>query len=292
LKTENKNIGLIILNMSLNGHLTLLSKAAIVREREREQIDTSVRAIQQRIKRHFGDAIVEQKVFGSYARKTMLPRFMDDGSDVDLMIIFKDDGSKPQTHIERLRRFAEKWYPHSARSQSSPTFALDLQHVRFELVPAIEGWWRGIKIPAPRSEANDWLETDPDSFSRELESKNKSNNSLIKPLCRIMKFWNIQMGRPYESYALEQMIVAHGYQRPIGALFYGKWDMWQYFNSFAQKLIEMSIYEMPPVEERAVTRLQTALSKIDQFNRAEDQLNAENVLRRMLPLKMESSRIN
>jgi len=279
--------------MSLNGYLTKLAKVAIVRDMERRQIDVSIAAIQKRIKLHFGDSVVEQKVFGSYQRKTLLPRFMDDSSDVDLMIIFRDDESKPQTHIERLRRFAEKWYPKSARSQASPTFALELNHIRFELVPAIKGWlWSGIKIPAPKSVHNDWLETDPESFSVELERKNQNNNNLIKPLCRVMKYWNIQMGRPYESYVLEQMIVEHGYQNLLGSLLYGKWDLWKYFYSFAQKLTEMAIYDMPQMEERAVCRLQTALARIDEFSRAGDPLNAENVLRRLLPLKMESSRIN
>lgn len=279
--------------MSLNGYLNRLAKVAMVRDLERRQIDLSVAAIQKRIKMHFGDAVVEQRVFGSYQRKTLLPRFMDESSDVDLMVVFRDDDTKPQTHIERLRRFADKWYPHSAKSQSSPTFALELNHIRFELVPAIEGWiWSGTKIPAPRSDRNDWLETDPESFSAELEQKNQKNNNLIKPLCRVIKYWNIQMGCPYESYALEQMIVEHGYQNLIGELLYGKWDLWKYFYSFSQKLTEMAIYDMPQVEERALSRLQTALGRIDEFSRTGDQLNAENVLRRLLPMKMESTRVN
>lgn len=282
---ESKIIKLIEISMSLNGYLTRLSRAAYVRDLERQQIDRSAREIRRRIERHFGDVVREQKFFGSYERGTILPRYMDDSSDVDLMIIFKDDGSKPQTHIDRLRRFADKWYPQSARSQSSPTFALELQHVRFELVPAIEGWWSGIKIPAPKSDLNDWLETDPEAFSQELTQKNRGNGDLIKPLCRILKYWNIRMGRPYESYALEQMIVAHGYQNLVGALLYGRLDLWGYFHSFASMLTEMSIYEMSSVEKCAIDRLQTAVAKIDQYQRSGDSLNAENVLQRLLPVK-------
>ncbi|PXA04625.1 nucleotidyltransferase [Coraliomargarita sinensis] len=278
--------------MSLNGYLTRLSRAAFVRDLEREQIDRSAAEIQKRIKRYFGNEVREQKFFGSYERGTILPRYMDDSSDVDLMIIFKDDGSKPQTHINRLRKFADKWYPNSARSQSSPTFALELKHVRFELVPAIEGWWSGIKIPAPRSDLNDWLETDPDSFSEELTAQNRSHNNQIKPLCRIMKYWNVSMGRPYESYQLEQMIAEHGFQNLVVSFLYGRLDLWGCFHSFASKLTEMSFYDMPIVEQRALERLQAVLAKIDRYQRNGDELNAENALQRVLPLKAGFSASN
>lgn len=291
-KAANNSIKQINLSMSLNGYLNRLSRSAFVRDLEREQIDRSAAEIQRRIERYFGNEVREQKFFGSYERDTILPRYMDDSSDVDLMIIFKDDGSKPQTHINRLRKFADKWYPHSARSQSSPTFALELKHVRFELVPAIEGWWSGIKIPAPRSDLNDWLETDPDSFSEELTAHNRSNDNLIKPLCRIMKYWNVRMGRPYESYELEQMIVAHGFQSPVVSFFCGPKDLWGCFHSFASKLIEMSFYDMPVVERRALERLQSTLARIDEYRKRGDGLNAENALQRFLPLRLREALIH
>ena len=132
---------------------------------------------------------------------------MDANSDVDYMIVIADSSFRPHTYLDRLRRFVECYYSRSEISQSNPTIVLSLNHFRFELVPAIDDWISGLQIPAKASDFQNWVETDPTGFNQELTKANKSHDYLIKPLIRVVKYWNSKNGYPFDSYLLEQDIV-------------------------------------------------------------------------------------
>jgi hypothetical protein len=76
------------------------------------------------------------------------------------MIVFdtSEGQKKPQTYLNRLRRFAELKYSTSEVFQSSPTIVLSLNHISFELVPAIYNY--GYQIPSPASSWEEWMSTD------------------------------------------------------------------------------------------------------------------------------------
>lgn len=128
---------------------------------------------------------------------------MDENSDIDYMVIFKDDGSKPQTYLNRLKRFVETYYSRSEIYQSSPTIVLELNHIKFEIVPAKEVWGQKY-IP---DGSGDWMATNPNDFNNTLTDKNKNNGNLIKPTIRLAKYWNAKNGYVYSSYLFEKRIV-------------------------------------------------------------------------------------
>ncbi len=76
---------------------------------------------------------------------------MDAHSDIDYMVVFEKGGYNPQTYLDGLRRFVEQRYQNSEIYQSSPTVVLELNHIRFDLVPAIRQW--GTTYNIPRSSA-------------------------------------------------------------------------------------------------------------------------------------------
>lgn len=45
--------------------------------------------------------------FGSSTRGTILPRSMDEQSDIDYMIVFNENNATPQTYLNRLKTFVE-----------------------------------------------------------------------------------------------------------------------------------------------------------------------------------------
>lgn len=195
--------------MSVNSHLNQCAYRSILRNSEKESIERSLGAIKVRLRRYFRNEIKRMPVFGSYSRRTILPRRIDDRSDVDLMVVFSDSGSKPQTYLDRLRRFAERNYYASEIYQSNPTIVLSLNHIKFELVPAIDSWFNGLQIPAPASDFEDWITTNPTEFNEALEAKNKQTGSKLKPLIRLMKYWNATSGYVFPSYELEQKLVTY-----------------------------------------------------------------------------------
>lgn len=191
---------------NLDTYLDRLSKDLTLRSHERVKISKSIRTIQNRLASHFSDSLQRQEVFGSYDRRTLIPARYDPFADVDLLLLFEDDGVMPSTYVERIRKFAGKWYPNSAIARSSPTFALELQHIRFELVPAIEKGFLSKKlyIQAPLGDSSKWIATNPCEMKNDIRSINAHSNGSLRRLIRILKYWNSRVGRPFSSYHLEQ----------------------------------------------------------------------------------------
>ncbi len=190
--------------MSVNSYLQRLGSSLVLSTSEKSNISTSVDTIKSRLTSYFGDDVSGKKIYGSYARDTILPRKIDENSDVDLMVIFINPyGYKPQSFLNRLKNFAEYYYTQSEIHQSSPTIVLELNHIKFELTPAIVSNGSYF-IPKNSSE---WMYTDPDGFHSKLSDCNKNNGYKAKPVIRILKYWNIHKNyRDLASYQLEKRL--------------------------------------------------------------------------------------
>jgi hypothetical protein len=219
--------------MTVTSYLDYISNAAYVRDAERTSINTSLSCLQNRLSAYFGTDISQQFVFGSYSRGTILPRIMDQHSDVDYMIVFKDGSLRPQSYLDKLRRFVEAKYARSEIEQSHPTIRLSLNHIHFELVPAVNSIFYGLQIPSKSSGEQLWMGTDPTGFNQKLTEKNQANGNIIKPLVRCVKFWNASNNFIYESYDLEQKIVDFQFSR-YGLL--SSPDLEKYFLEFMNAL--------------------------------------------------------
>lgn len=264
--------------MSINSYLTRLTNHAIVRDREKLLIQRSISMLETRLKTHFGTQLKSSFIFGSYSRGTILPRSMDAQSDVDYMVIFSDGDFQPQTYLDRLRRFAERYYGRSEIAQSHPTVALELNHIRFELVPAIQNWWGSTQIPAKTSSYQSWQETDPKGFNEQITSANRANGNLIKPLCRLVKYWNATARYPFESYGLEQHVASQGYG------FLGLLSSRQLGDYFFQAVDSLEAgWFSPQRKQEAVSRLKQLAFLARSQDQAGNSIQAETTIKRLLP---------
>lgn len=190
--------------MSVNSYLQSLGSSLVLNSSEKSSITKSIDTIKSRLTSYFGDEVIDKIVFGSYTRETILPRKADEESDIDLMVVFKNPYNyKPQTFLNRLKSFAEAKYSRSEIYQSSPTIVLELNHIKFELVPAkiLYGMYY---IPKNSSE---WMYTNPNDFNEKLIKCNKNNYYKIKPVIRLLKHWNIKNNsRQLSSFELESKI--------------------------------------------------------------------------------------
>lgn len=216
--------------MSVNSYLHTKASQLNLSESEKASISTSIATLASRLDYYFNDAISNHFVFGSYDRGTILPRSNDDESDVDYMVVFADGGYQPQTYLDRLRRFVENYYSSSEITQSSPTIKLSLNHIRFELVPALPSIIYGYQIPLKSNGYSTWQATDPVSFKSRLLEINGNHDYYIKPTVRLIKYWNARNNRPFESYELERMVVEHF------APYYSQGNYWGYFSHFCKSL--------------------------------------------------------
>jgi len=197
--------------MDVNQHLDQLTRSLALDPQEKSKIETSYKYIEGKIWEFYREELKSVGVFGSFERNTLLPRAIDEKSDVDIMVILKEGKLKTQTYLTQLRDFAATYYKGSERYQDFPTFAIDLNHIRFEIVPAYyDSVFLGsdeLKIPGPKAEDVEWITTDPVEFRRKVEAKDKEEKGMFLPLIRIIKYWNVINNYPFSSYVIESHLL-------------------------------------------------------------------------------------
>lgn len=261
--------------MSVLSHLEYVSSNLVLSPNEQSSISTSVSTIERRINSYFGSDVKEHFKFGSSTRGTILPRKYDEESDIDYMVIFKNPNNyKPQTLLNWLKEFAEKYYTKSEIYQSHPTMVLELSHIKFELVPAMKDNWGTISIPSPSSSYADWMTTDPNGFNINLTNVNTNNNYKIKPLIRLMKYWNVKKAnKGYSSFDLEEWIVDR--------MFYNCTSLKDYLFKCIDDLSYN--YNTPQYLKTAVDNAKTIVKNVRQYEKDGYTAIAETEIKKMIP---------
>ncbi|MDY5692963.1 SMODS domain-containing nucleotidyltransferase [Ruminococcus flavefaciens] len=200
--------------MSINTYLDELSSKLVIKDDEKAKITTSVTSIKSKLNGYFGSEIIDIVVFGSYTRGTILPRKADEESDIDIMVVFEYNSNqyKPQTYLNWLKQFANEYYSRSEIHQDSPTIVLELNHIKFELVPAYIPFSYSNGVYNIPNGPTEWIITKPNDFNDTLIKCNTFNNSMIKPIIRLIKRWNVtNNGRNMKSFVIEKKIAENMY---------------------------------------------------------------------------------
>lgn len=198
----------------INTYLIALAKKLSITKEEKEKIDISISYLQGKIWEWFQNQLEKVEVFGSYDRGTSLSSSIDTNADVDMLVIFKTNDYQPDTFLKHLNEFAKSIYPRSEVSPDHPAITIELDHVKFELVPSYldKGVFSDdIMIPAPRKKEIKWIETDPMDLKAKLESKNNRENQMITPLIKFIKYLNYLHDTPYDSYVIEKFAISRSY---------------------------------------------------------------------------------
>lgn len=253
--------------MSVLSYLSDISSKLVISGDEKLGIIESINNLRNHLNKweHFPD-ISESFVFGSFDRETILPRWADNNSDVDYLIVFKDNPQyQPQTYLNWLKGFVENAYSRSEIYQSHPTIVLELNKIKFELVPAIKPW--SYMIPTNTTYYSRWQSTDPKTLKGKVTSSNVLN-SCIRPLIRIMKYWNVKNGRPYASFELEDMIASH--------MYWGAVNLEECFYSFVDSLPVR--YEFSQIKKNAINNLKYRANQARQFKQQGFNQQAEAIV--------------
>lgn len=257
--------------MSVITYLQGRASAAVLSGDEEKSINTSISTIKTRLTSHFGTGLSDQFRFGSSTRGTILPRSMDEHSDIDYMVVFSEGGYTPQTYLDRLKKFAETYYANSDIKQSSPSVVLQLNHIKFDLVPALkQTFFSGYRIPDGPSE---WQDTNPNDFNDALVEKNRAELSMIKPTIRLVKYWNACNGYVYDSYALEKFIV--------GLSFYGVSNLREYVFTVFDNL-SLS-WGQPQWRKDKLARAKEIVANVRKYERDDMPATAEAEVKKLIP---------
>lgn len=196
---------------------------------------------------------------------------MDERSDIDYMVVFSDASATPQTYLNRLKAFVEKRYGSSEIYQSSPTIVLELNHIKFDLVPATKSWLGELQIP---NGAGGWMTTNPNDFNATLEAKNKEHKSLIKPTIRLFKYWNATAGFPFQSFEMEKWVCSLG--------FWFLTNQKDYFFAVIDKLSTDSSYSQRVNSE--ITRAKNIVTAVRKYESDDMPATAEMEIKKLFRL--------
>ena len=258
--------------MSVLSFLTDTASNAVLSSTEQSSITTSISTLQTRIGLHFASGVIKQHFrFGSSTRGTILPRSMDEHSDIDYMIVFSENNATPQTYLNRLKTFVEKYYSSSEIRQSSPTIVLELNHIRFDLVPATTTWLSELQIP---NGSGGWMTTNPNDFNSTLETKNKEHKSLIKPSIRLFKYWSATAGFPFQSFEMEKWV--------CGLSFWFLSNQKDYFLTIIENLNTSSSYSQWVNNE--IARAKAIVANVRQYEKDDMPVTAENEMKKLFRL--------
>lgn len=264
---------------SINSKLLSLADAYYISfgSSEQTKIDASVSRIKTKLKSYFGSDILSINEFGSYKRDTILPRKYDGHSDVDLMIVFNHNilNLTPGSYRTRLLKFAEIQYSRSEVYKSAPTVVLELDHIKYDLVPAYEQVYTFLNskttyIPKTDSE---WMSTDPNGFNEKLSNINKQNNWQIKRVIRLLKAWNAKVGYPLESFQLEQ--------EAAGIIYFFCNSLEDYF---FYAINGLSGYRSNYTASQKITALKENAKRVKSFLHSGNEISATLWLGHILPL--------
>ena len=203
--------------MNINAILTKFASRDLVisyKDDERGKLKTSISHLKNVLSTKLSGHIVEIIDFGSYTRNTILPRKYDPNSDIDLMVVFNNNNLlSPETYRKKLLSVVTTAYPNSISKKDFPAVKLELNHIKFDLVPAYtQVSFFGEKryyIPAKNGE---WMQTTPNDINQLLSDRNQEcGNNIIRNTIRLCKHWNAFANYPFESYLMEKEILSLRY---------------------------------------------------------------------------------
>ncbi len=260
----------------LNNHLKRISSELFIKydSLERTKIDRSIENIFDRLEEYFGDQTNEFLVFGSYTRDTILPRRFDLKSDIDILIQFNTNDYarlKPGSYRNQLKKFAETNYRNSLVLKDHPSIVIELNHIKFDLVPSYfdKGlFYDSIEIP---DRNGGWMETEPVAFNKKLTEANTNYNSIVKPVVRLLKYWNASHGYPYYSFELETAIADMNFRND------------NYESGFLYAIKNLSASELPDWGAGKVETLKSNGKWIQEYLDRSDPQKAKSTLERILP---------
>jgi len=85
--------------MSVLSYLTSRASDTLMDVQEKDSIKKSIATLKARLNTNFEGRLKDHFQFGSSTRGTILPRSMNEHSDIDYLIVFNDDDSVPQTYL-------------------------------------------------------------------------------------------------------------------------------------------------------------------------------------------------
>ena len=264
--------------MSCNSYLNTINSQILAKNSEDEDnINNSIDYLGRHLRAWEGfDEVDDYFPFGSYVKNTCLPRCIDNSADVDYIVVFNSNKLTPQTYLNKVSRFIEAKYPRSQRYQSHPTIVLDMNNIKFEVMPAIHLWGYGnnyYNIPAPQTGAVVWTTTQPLELQRRLDAADELYDGMLRPVIRLIKYWNVRNGKILTSFRIEEYVISQAYL--------GCNNLFDFFSHAVRNLTHCEY--LPDYKRRQLQSFVGLIANAVNFSNLNAEPAAEQILHNLIP---------
>jgi hypothetical protein len=151
----------------------------------------------------------EARVIGSWDRDTLI-RYLSEG-DVDVMVVLHytankgwDTADGTVQVLQRFKNILDEAYPKTPCEVDRNCVTMKLSEFRLDVVPAFSINTGNYQIPDTYRKG--WILTNPVTFSERMTEINKKMDGCFKPLVKMVKAWNREIGKPLRGFHLEYIL--------------------------------------------------------------------------------------
>jgi len=148
--------------------------------------------------------VLDSFLTGSYSRHTMIAPLKE--ADVDVFIVldpsYYQEGGQANL-LDKLKRVLKKTYPETHDiSRNGQAVTIRFKDFMVDVVPGFKREEGGGYL-IPNSITQSWISTDPKKHVEIMASANKAHNGDLVPLIKMVKAWNRNIDRYFNSFHLE-----------------------------------------------------------------------------------------
>lgn len=182
-----------------------------VSDRQEENIKSSVSNIEGYLNDEQNNLGISRTFLnGSYERDTNI-RPLD---DIDIFAVLDRDHwedangqlPNPQSVLSKFKNYLNGLSDYKDKvSQNRPCVTIELSDKDFDILPSFELAGGGYQIPSP--DLKSWITTYPELLTFDLDSTHKKCNYKLKPLIKVIKYWNRDKGKIIPSFHIEEVAI-------------------------------------------------------------------------------------
>lgn len=182
-----------------------------VTDRQEENIKSSISNIDNYLMKEENNLFVS-KTFttGSYERDTNIRPL----NDIDLFAVLKKDDwkdaygnlPKPQSVLTKIKNYLNSLNDYKDKvKQDRPCVTIVLSDKDFDILPSFELDYGGYNIP--NEDLETWTFSNPVLLKTNLDNVHRLRNYKVKPLIKVIKYWNRELNKFIPSYHVEEAAI-------------------------------------------------------------------------------------
>lgn len=146
--------------------------------------------------------VIDSFLTGSYSRSTMIGPLKE--ADIDIFVVLDPSYYKAEGYIsllDKVKVVLKKEYstPHISRNGQAVT--IRFTDFMVDVVPSFNRKGGGFLIP--NSVTKTWIATDPRQHVVLFSKANQNNNSMLKPVIKMLKNWNKNISFGFSNFHIE-----------------------------------------------------------------------------------------